>query len=173
MTEQSGPKPALHRQTDIAEMPWARHVHQHNPKAVRYTKSLSDAAGLSTLGASLVTLKPGDYSTEFHTHLEDEEFLFILSGHGEARIGTDYETVGPGDFMGFKKQSAPHSLYNPYEEDLVYFVAGTRPEIDICDYPDLDLRQYRIHGDRSAVSKKHLFNANPTLNNPRAHTSDE
>ena len=161
MTTKVERKPALHRHTDIANMPWQRHVHQHNSKAIRYTKPLSEAAGLHTLGASLVTLKPGDYSTEFHSHFEDEEFLYILSGHGEARIGSQTHSIGPGDFMGFSKRSLPHSLYNPHDEDLVYLMAGTRPAIDICDYPDLAIRQYRVNGDRTAVAKQAIFDANP------------
>ena len=155
------PIPNLLSQADIEQLEEIEHEHQHNSSAVRHTRSLSAATGLKTLGIHKVRLTQGHYSTEFHTHHEDEEFIYILSGQATARIGELTREVGVGDFMGFAQQSLPHSLFNPHSEDLIYLVGGTRCAIDICDYPDLDLRQFRVHGERTAVSSRHLKPANP------------
>jgi len=158
------PVEALLRRSDIDALGPVRHVHQHNPKAIRLTRSLSSLTRLETLGVHLVTLTEGRFSTEYHRHHEDEEFIYILSGRGLARIGEHHHEVASGDFMGFNTQSDAHSLYNPHPEDLVYLMGGTRSPIDICDYPDLDLRQFRVHGERTAVQRKHLTGANPSIN---------
>ena len=147
--------------TDIESLEEIEHQHQHNSGAVRHTRSLSAAIGMKTLGVHKVRLTQGHYSTEFHTHLEDEEFIYILSGRATARIGALTREVSAGDFMGFEQNSQPHNLFNPHTEDLIYLVGGTNRDIDICDYPDLDLRQFRVHGERAAVSRSLLKPANP------------
>lgn len=156
------PIQALLSRADIDALEPVRHVHQHNTNAVRLTRSLSQLAGLETLGLHLVNLTQGQFSTEYHSHQEDEEFIYILSGRGIARIGDTHRDVAQGDFMGFKAHSEAHSLYNPNPEDLVYLMGGTQCAIDICDYPDLDLRQFRVHGERTAVQREHLKAANPS-----------
>ena len=158
------PIDALLRRSDIDGLEPVRHVHQHNANAIRLTRSLSSLTGLETLGVHLVSLTQGRFSTEYHRHHEDEEFIYILSGCGLARIGAHQHDVAPGDFMGFNTRAEAHSLYNPHPEDLVYLMGGTRSPIDICDYPDLDLRQFRVHGVRTAVQRKHLTGANSSTN---------
>ena len=156
------PVDVLIRRSHIDGLEPVRHVHQHNANAIRLTRSLSSLTGLKSLGVHLVTLTQGRFSTEYHRHHEDEEFIYILSGCGLARIGEHQHDVASGDFMGFNTHSEAHSLYNPNPEDLVYIMGGTRCAIDICDYPDLDLRQFRVHGERTAVQRRHLNNANPS-----------
>jgi uncharacterized cupin superfamily protein len=80
-------KPALLGAIVINHMREEKFVHFLNPGAVRYTRSLGDACGLSTLGVHLVRLKSFDESTEYHFHHQDEEWVYILSGSGIAEIG--------------------------------------------------------------------------------------
>ena len=80
-------------------------------------------------------LPPGRYSTEFHYHDADEEFLYVLSGRGIAEIGDERFEVGPGDFMGFGAPSKPHAMRNPFDEDLVYLMGGERNVSDVVHYP--------------------------------------
>jgi uncharacterized cupin superfamily protein len=127
--------PALLSATTIAGLPARHHVHQFNPNAVRQTRTLSDVVGLQRLGVHLVRLAPGRESTQFHYHDADEEFLYVLSGRGVAEIGADKFEVGPGDFMGFTAPSQPHTLTNPYDEELVYLMAGERNPHDVVHYP--------------------------------------
>jgi uncharacterized cupin superfamily protein len=141
------PHPLL-RAVDIAEMEPDIRTHQFNPNAVRHTRSLGDLLGLETLGVHLVRVEPGRESTQFHSHHVDEEFLYILSGRGVAEIGDESFEVGPGDFMGFTAHSLPHTLTNPYQEDLTYLMGGNRSNIDVCDYPRIRRRMYRIDGKK-------------------------
>lgn len=132
----------------IAALPEKRHVHQFNANAVRNTRSIGDLLGLSDVGVHLVRVEPGRETTEHHFHGQDEEFLYVLSGQGEATIGDESFRVGPGDFMAFPKNSPAHSMrvQDDATEDLVYLMGGTRSPIDICTYPRLKRRMYRVDG---------------------------
>tara|TARA_Y100001933_G_scaffold213948_1_gene219840 strand:+ start:296 stop:781 length:486 start_codon:yes stop_codon:yes gene_type:complete len=136
MTERptDGPRHLL-RAADIEALPERRHQHQFNDNAVRLTRTLGDAAGLERIGIHLVRLAPGRDSTQHHYHDADEEFLYVISGRGVARIGDEAFEVGPGDFMGFPAPSPAHSLSNPFDEDLVYLMGGERNVVDAVHYP--------------------------------------
>ncbi len=131
-------------------------VHQFNDNAIRHTRSLGDLLGLSQLGFHLVRLESGKESTQYHFHHMDEEFLYILSGRGIAEIDDQEFEIGPGDFMGFARQSKAHSLKNPNKEDLVYLMGGSRNDIDICDYPRINRRMFRVNGKKTFVDIENL-----------------
>ncbi|MFT5563239.1 MAG: putative cupin superfamily protein [Sulfitobacter sp.] len=141
---------------EIAGLDETTVVHQHNSNAIRHTRSLTDLLGLEDIGVHMVRVETGHDSTTYHTHHYDEEFLYIISGRGTARIGNREQEVGPGDFMAFGKHSEPHCLTNPFEADLVYLMGGNRNEVDVCDYPDLNRRQYRLGGKREFVDMEQL-----------------
>ena len=135
----------------IAKLKEQRFVHRLNPRAIRNGKSLGDTVGMTELGIHQVRIAPGDETTEYHTHYCDEEFVYILSGHGLAEIGGRKIKVGPGDFMGFTVKSLPHTMSNPYREDLVYLMGGTRKPIDISEYPRSRKCTYKFDGRRHTV----------------------
>lgn len=141
---------------DIESMAEVAHVHQFNDNAVRHTRALSDSLGLEHIGVHLVRLESGRDSTQFHFHHRDEEFIYILSGRGIAQLGDAEREVGPGDFMAFTRQSVPHNLNNPFEEDLIYLMGGNRSAIDICDYPRIGRRMYRVEGDKTFTDLEHI-----------------
>ena len=145
------PHPFLSAQA-IQKMAEQRFVPPLNSKAIRHTKALGEAIGFDHIGVNLVRLAPGDESTQFHTHQIEEEFIYILSGRGLAEIGDETWEIGPGDFMGFVAASLPHSMSNPFNEDLVYLVGGLHLEYDICDYPKLGKRMYRACEKREYVA---------------------
>jgi len=91
--------------------------HQHNDNAIRHAIDLGLATGLTTLGVRLVRVKQGHDSTEYHRHLNDEEFVYILSGRGVARVGESHFEIHAGDYLGYRKSGPAHCLSNPYEED--------------------------------------------------------
>lgn len=158
MTEKSHP---LLRAADIAALDETVNVHQFNDNAVRHTRSLGDIVGLSDMGVHLVRLEEGNESTQFHFHHVDEEFVYILSGNGIAEIGEEEFEVGPGDFMAFTRHSLPHNMRNPNSEDLVYLMGGTRSEIDVCDYPRIERRMFRVNGKKEYVDQEHLHQVQP------------
>lgn len=140
----------------IAAMEERAHTHQFNENAVRMTRTLGDLAGLTDMGLHMVRIEPGRETTEHHYHGQDEEFLMILSGRGEAFIGEEKVEVAPGDVLLFPKNGPAHSMRNPFEEDLVYLMGGTRAEVDVCTYPRLKRTMIRADGEKKYVDAPHL-----------------
>lgn len=130
--------------------------HQFNERAIRHTKTLSGPAGMQRIGLHLVRIECGHDSTTHHYHDADEEFIYILSGRGIARIGEQSFDVGPGDFMGFPAPSPAHSLHNPYDEDLLYLMGGERQSPDIVHYPDIKRSLIKSDGRREWVDWQHV-----------------
>lgn len=151
MAPQARPHPLL-RVAQIQAIPEEERVHPLDSASVRHTRSLGDAVGLNTLGVHLVRLTPGKTSSVYHFHHHDEEWIYVLSGRGEAEIGDERFEVGPGDFMGFVAGSLPHSLTNTGSEDFTYLVGGNRLPFDVCDYPRIGKRRYRVNGRNEYVS---------------------
>jgi uncharacterized cupin superfamily protein len=156
-------KPVLLRAQDVQALPETARAHPLNPAHVRHTRSLGDATGLETIGVHLVRLEKGGTSSVFHRHHQDEEWIYVLSGRAIAEIGEEKHEVSAGDFMGFVAGSAPHSLHNPHAEDLVYLVGGNRWPFDVCDYPRIGKRRYRINGKNAYVDADVLAQAGEKL----------
>ena len=135
----------------IAAMPAERRVHFLNPKAIRSNKSLGDATGLTQLGVHLITVAPGDRSTEFHVHHYEEECIYVLSGRATAVIGEESHAIGPGDFIGCPCNGVAHEMVNDGAEPLVCLVVGQRLTQDITDYPRRAKRLFRHSGKRDVV----------------------
>lgn len=155
MSEESQPFPLLSAEA-IAALPERTYEHPFNPNGSRRTRSLGDACGMSQLGVHLVRVLPGRESTEYHTHHHDEEWLYILAGHGVAEIGGRRCEVKAGDFMGFAAGSLPHTLSNEGSEDLVYLVGGTRHEWDVVDYVRRGIRTFKYPGKRDDAQVQNL-----------------
>jgi uncharacterized cupin superfamily protein len=119
-------------------------AHPLNRSSEMHYVSLSDAVGLQRIGVHVIRLRPGKESCVYHSHTTEEEWIYILSGHGLAEIDGDEHEVGAGDFMGFPTPSVGHHLKNPFTEDLVYLVGGERREIEIGEFPRLGKRVLRI-----------------------------
>lgn len=111
--------------------------HPLNPKSEMHHVSLGDAAGLERMGVHLIRLAAGKESCVYHTHTNEEEWLFILAGRGVAEIDGQEYAVGPGDFMGFSTPSVGHHLRNDGDDDLMYLVGGERKDVEIAEFPNL------------------------------------
>lgn len=149
----SNPSPTakhLRKSRDLIPTDETRTQHQFNEAAVRHSHNLSQATGLERIGVHLVRIEPGHESTTHHYHDADEEFIYILSGSGEARIGDDIYAIEAGDFMGFPAPSPAHSMRNPEtnETDLVYLMGGERWASDVVHYPELKRSMIKSHGRR-------------------------
>lgn len=140
----------------IAAMPAERRVHFLNPKAIRSNKSLGDATGMKHLGVHLITVAPGDRSTEFHVHHYEEECIYVLSGRATAVIGEESHAIGPGDFIGCPCNGVAHEMVNDGAEPLVCLVVGQRLTQDITDYPRRAKRLFRHSGKRDVVDHDQL-----------------
>lgn len=98
---------------------------------------LGDMAGMTRAMMHLIRLAPGKETTPPHTHALQEEFVYILEGRGEARLGDETAEVGPGDFIGYPTDSAAHNIRNIGETDLVYLTGGERTSTEIAHFPTL------------------------------------
>ena len=146
----------LLKKSQIAKMEETAFQHRLNKNALRHTKSLGRATGMTRLGVHLVRLEPGRDSTEYHFHHHEEEFVYILSGRGETDIGEETHPVEAGDFMGFSAPSLPHIMRNPHDEDLVYLMGGQSLADDVTEYPRIGKIMYKVRGERQVVDGKHI-----------------
>ena len=119
--------------------------------------SLGEACGMERIGVHLMRIPPGKENFVFHAHSVEEEFYFIVSGRGIAEIGDEEHEVGPGDFLGFGTPSLGHQLKNPFDEDLVYLVAGERRGVEVAEFPKLGKRIVRVGGDARVVEESQLL----------------
>ncbi|MGP5202396.1 cupin domain-containing protein [Psychrobacter aquimaris] len=142
--------------SDIDSTTEAKHVHQFNEQAIRHTVSLSDIVGLTKFGLHLVRVEAGDETTTHHYHEESDEFIYVLSGELSLRYGDEHYVLKAGDFVGFPAHGAPHSMRNESDRDATYLMGGSRPDIDICNYPDIDRRMYNIRGQKEYVDLEDL-----------------
>lgn len=109
--------------------------HPLNPNSEVYYTALSDRVGMKRAQLALGRLPPGRESFAFHSHMAQEEFVFILEGKGEAEIGDETFEVGPGDYMGFPTDGTAHNLKNTGHKDLVYLMGGERTELEVAHFP--------------------------------------
>ena len=140
----------------IAAMEGVRRVHNLNPSAIRIDKSLGDEVGLKNIGIHLISIAPGDKSTELHTHRYEEEAIYVLSGRGTEVIGDQTYKIGPGDFIGFPGGGAAHETLNDGAEALVCLVIGQRLAQDVVDYPRKGKRLFRNSGERNLVDHSNI-----------------
>jgi len=136
----------------IAAMAGERKTHFLNPNAVRTNKSLGDAVGLGQIDVHMIYVEPGRDTTEYHIHHFEEECLYVISGTALATIGETTHRIGPGDFLGFPRNTVAHNISNDGQETLVCLVMGQRLPHDVGDYPRLKKRIYRYNGQWDVVS---------------------
>ncbi len=103
---------------------------------------LGDAAGLTQFGVNLLRLPPGQWSSQRHWHLAEDEFVMVLEGEGVLVTDDGEEILRAGDCAGFNAGEANgHHIQNRSDAELVLLEIGTRaaPGEDAGTYPDIDL----------------------------------
>ena len=117
--------------------------HPWNPRSEITGHQMGKSTGLRRTGVNLARVPPGKESFAYHSHWQEEEWIYILEGRGMARIdGVEYQ-VERGDFMAFPTPGVAHHLSNPFDTDLVYLMGGENRDIEIADFPDLGKRMLR------------------------------
>jgi uncharacterized cupin superfamily protein len=112
----------------------------HEAVSDRVRQRLGDAGGLTQFGVNLLTLPPGAWSSQRHWHSGEDEFVYVLSG--EVTLVTDKgeDVLRAGDCAAFpKNDSNGHHLINKSKTNATVLEVGTRAEVDVCQYPDIDL----------------------------------
>jgi uncharacterized cupin superfamily protein len=140
-------KRCIIRADDLAAMPEVPLAHPLDALAVRHTRSLGDAAGLTRVGIHWVRVPPGGRTTVKHRHAFVDEFVYILEGEATVELDEGEYVVRAGDFIGLPAHGPAHAMRNTGAQELRYLVGGNRPEFDVCDYPDQGRRVYlSVHG---------------------------
>jgi uncharacterized cupin superfamily protein len=129
------PREHLLTARQLADGPATAVSHPLNPASEVHIRPLSEKLGLERVRLSMARIPPGKESFIFHAHKGDEEWVYILSGRGQADIGDRTFEVGPGDVMAFPTPSIGHHLRNPYDEDLVYLMGGERGRVEVGEFP--------------------------------------
>lgn len=109
--------------------------------AGRVRRALGDAAGLTDFGVNLLHLPPGAWSSQRHWHIEQDEFIYVLSGELTLVTNAGAETLRAGDCAGFKAGDEDgHHLQNRSNADATFLEMGTRPPADAAFYSDIDMK---------------------------------
>lgn len=117
-----------------------------------HTADLSRPAGLARVAVGVARVPAGRESAPLHLHHHDEEWAFVLSGRGTARLGDAAHAVGPGDFLGYPAGGPAHQLRADGPEDLVFLVGGdawASRRVEVVDYPALGWR--RVFTERDGL----------------------
>ena len=114
----------------------------------RIKRRIGDALGLTTFGVNLTVLPPGSSSALRHWHLNEDEFVYILSGEATMVSDTGEQILGPGMAAGFPAgKEDGHQLLNNGSNDVVYLEIGNRTPSDEVFYPDNDLKLTKEPGN--------------------------
>jgi uncharacterized cupin superfamily protein len=110
------------------------------PCLARERRRLGDAAGLTQYGVNLLRLKPGVWSSQRHTHMTQDEFVYVLEGEVVLVTNAGEEILKAGDCAGFKYgEDDGHHLQNRSSNDVLLLEIGTRNDTDSVAYPGIDL----------------------------------
>jgi len=123
--------------------------HPLNPKSEVYMTMLSDPTGLKRVGVNLSRIPPGRESYLPHAHAIQEEWVFVVSGRGQAQIGETLHDIGPGDFLGFPTDGTVHHLLNSGDVDLVVLQGGERGPYEVASFPTVGKRMLFTEGEQA------------------------
>lgn len=131
-------------------------------------KQIGQAAGGKKIGTSVFQLLPGEKAFPFHAHLANEEAVFILSGEGQMRIGSEKINISEHDYIALPAGDAfAHQIINTSDKPLEYLCISTMIEPDVILYPDSEkvglLSGSAPGGKKTPHSKKHFFKLNSAV----------
>ena len=117
--------------------------HPWNPNSQMFGTQLALSVGLKRTGVNFIRVPAGKESYVYHSHQNEEEWIYVLSGKAIALIDDVEYEVNAGDFIGFPAPSVAHHMCNPGPEDLVYLVGGENRDVEVVDFPTLGKRMER------------------------------
>ncbi|MFA9378783.1 MAG: cupin domain-containing protein [Lachnotalea sp.] len=115
------------------------------------TKELGKSVGSQKIYINLDSVPPKGFSTKYHSHSQQKEFFYIVSGNGILRLNDQETTVTLGDFLSKPAgENISHTFYNSGTEPLLILDIGTTEKEDTCYYPDEDIYLYKSNGKNNA-----------------------
>lgn len=126
---------------DVQLMPRPPAYAATGPAAARYDARMGmvgAAIGAARLGCNVLAVPPGMRAFPFHSHMANEEMVFVLEGAGTARIGGNTYPIRAGDFICLPAGGADtaHQVINTGDSELKYLAISTRESPDLTEYPD-------------------------------------
>ena len=90
-------------------------------------RQMAELVGITQFGVNHLTLAPGSISSRRHWHEQEDEFVFVVSGHVVLHDENGCHELSPGDYAGFPG-GAPngHHLINRSPTPAVLMIVGTR-----------------------------------------------
>ena len=117
--------------------------HPWNPNSLMHGTQLALSVGLKRTGVNFIRVPAGKESYIYHSHHNEEEWIYVLSGKAIALIDDVEYEVDAGDFIGFPAPSVAHHMRNPGPAELVYLVGGENRDTEVVDFPTLGKRMER------------------------------
>lgn len=119
---------------------------------IRDRRRLGLGVGLTRIGVTMTRIPPGARASQRHWHSDEDEFFLVLEGTPTWVDEAGARTLGAGDIVGAPAGEANgHRLENNSAADAVVLAVGNRSDLDVCTYPDIDMKttteRYRL--DRS------------------------
>ena len=107
----------------------------------RWYRRLAPVAGLSKLGASHVTLKPGAFSSQRHWHGVQDELVVMLEGEAILHEDDGETLLRAGDIAAWPAGARNgHRLENRSAADCVFIaISAGDGATDFGEYPDIDM----------------------------------
>ncbi len=111
--------------------------HQENDFCEK-SAGVSELIGAKKLGYNITIVPPGKKSCPFHCHYITEELFLILEGVGVLRFGSKKYDIKANDIIACPPggPEVAHQIINTGKKDLKYFSLSTKPDDDVCVYPD-------------------------------------
>ena len=117
------------------------------PCAARKRQRLGDAGGLRDFGVNLMTLPPGNWSSQRHWHSHEDEFVYVVEGE-LVLVENDGETLlRAGDCAAFPKGTGNgHHMMNRSDMTAMYVEIGSRNPDDQTTCSDIDMMSSNADG---------------------------
>ena len=119
----------------LSEAPSGEGEYEPGGETFGISTRVGDHAGLRRIGVNLDVIRPGERSTKFHWHHEEEECFLVLGGSGLLQVGSETFPIGPGDFFAKSEgPERPHQFINNGDADLRILTIGEHRG-DQVEYP--------------------------------------
>jgi uncharacterized cupin superfamily protein len=122
---------------DRAEVPPEKIKAPHGSPFGGMRQRVGARIGANKLGYSFFQVPPGKAAFPCHTHVGNEEMIYIIAGNGILRFGAEEIAVGAGAVIACPAgPEYAHQLINTGAADLHYLVVSTMEYPDLSEYPD-------------------------------------
>jgi uncharacterized cupin superfamily protein len=113
----------------------------------RLKRQLGDLFGLKNFGVNLTSLAPDSVSSLRHSHLKQDEFIYVVQGHPTLNTDDGRFGLSPGMCVGFPAGTGnAHNLHNETLQVVLYLEIGDRTPGEEVSYPEDDLKIEQADG---------------------------